>query len=158
MHPSRASPRYGGEHQLVWTLIPMPIAHRVSVNLLTRDIAASVAFYQALCGYQQVHAEEWYAILAAGPESSFQLGLIDWVSEFVPRAARGEAQGSYIEIVVDDVAAAVDAIRSFDTEIIEEPTVWGEQTRAVIRDLDNHVIDLTTPHARFTLPPRKTVA
>ena len=136
----------------------MPIAHRVSVNLLTRDIAASVAFYKALCGYEQVHAEPWYAILAASPDSPFQLGLIDWVSEFVPKAARGEAQGSFIEIVVDDVAAAVEAIRPFDTEIIEAPTVFGEQTRAVIRDLDNHVIDLTTPHARFTIPPRQTVA
>jgi catechol 2,3-dioxygenase-like lactoylglutathione lyase family enzyme len=136
----------------------MPIAHRVSANLLTRDLAASAAFYKALCGFQQVHAEPWYVVLAASPDASFQLGLIDWVSEFVPKAARGEAQGSYLEIVVDDVAAAVESIRAFDTQIIEEPTVYGEQTRAVIRDLDNHVIDLTTPQARFTIPPRKAVA
>lgn len=136
----------------------MTIAQRISTNLLTRDIAGSTAFYKALCGFRQVHTESWYVVLATSPESPFQLGLIDWVSEFVPKAARGVAQGSYLEIVVDDVLAAVDAIRSFDVQIIEEPIAYGEQTRAVIRDLDGHVIDLTTPHARYTIPPRKAVA
>lgn len=136
----------------------MTIAQRISTNLLTRDIAGSTAFYKALCGFRQVHTESWYVVLATSPESPFQLGLIDWVSEFVPKAARGVAQGSYLEIVVDDVLAAVDAIRSFDVQIIEEPITYGEQTRAVIRDLDGHVIDLTTPHARYTIPPRKAVA
>lgn len=136
----------------------MTIAHRISANLLTRDLAASSAFYQALCGFGIVHQESWYVILAAAPDSAFQLGLIDWVSEFVPRAARGVPQGSFLEVVVDDVAAAVDAVRSFDTEIIEAPTQFGEQTRAVIRDLDGHVIDIATPHTRFIIPPRKSVA
>jgi catechol 2,3-dioxygenase-like lactoylglutathione lyase family enzyme len=136
----------------------MPIAQRISTNLLTRDIAASTEFYRSLCGFRQVHTESWYVVLATSPESAFQLGLIDWVSEFVPRAARGEAQGSYLEVVVEDVAAAVDAIRPYGTEIIEEPTLFGEQTRAVIRDMDGHVIDLTTPHARYIIPPRKAVA
>ncbi len=136
----------------------MTIARRISTNLLTRDIAASTDFYKALCGFRQVHTESWYVVLATSPDSPFQLGLIDWVSEFVPKAARGVAQGSYLEIVVDDVLAAVDAIRAFDIQIIEEPVVYGEQTRAVIRDLDGHVIDLTTPHARYTIPPRKAVA
>ena len=136
----------------------MTIARRISTNLLTRDIAASTDFYKALCGFRQVHTESWYVVLATSPDSPFQLGLIDWVSEFVPKAARGVAQGSYLEIVVDDVLAAVDAIRAFDVQIIEEPVVYGEQTRAVIRDLDGHVIDLTTPHARYTIPPRKAVA
>jgi catechol 2,3-dioxygenase-like lactoylglutathione lyase family enzyme len=136
----------------------MPLASRVSVNLLTRDVPRSAAFYEALCGYRQIHAESWYIVLATSPDSTFQLGLIDWVSEFVPKAARGERQGSYIEIVVDDVAAAVDAVRSFDIEIIEEPAAYGDLTRAVIRDIDGHVIDITTPNAQFTIPPRKTVA
>ena len=134
------------------------IAHRISTNLLTRDIAASTEFYRALCGFRQVHTETWYVVLASAPDSPFQLGLIDWVSEFVPRAARGIPQGSYLEIVIDDVPAAVDAIRDFGVEIIEEPATFGEQVRAVIRDLDGHVIDLTTPHARYVIPPRKAVA
>jgi catechol 2,3-dioxygenase-like lactoylglutathione lyase family enzyme len=136
----------------------MPIAQRVSINLLTRDIAANVRFYQALCGFQVVHQEAWFVVLAASPDSQFQLGLIDWVSEFVPRAARGEAQGSYLEVVVEDVAAAVEAVRSFGTEIIEEPTTFGELTRAVLRDHDGHVIDVCSPGARYTVPPRRTVA
>ncbi|UXN73054.1 hypothetical protein N8D56_18810 [Devosia sp. A8/3-2] len=135
----------------------MAIAHRISTNLLTHDIAASTEFYRALCGFRQVHTETRYVVLASQPDSPFQLGLIDWVSEFVPCAARGVARGSYLEIVVDDVPAAIDAIRPFEVEIIEEPMTFGEQVRGVIRDLDGHVIDLTTPHARYVIPPRKAV-
>lgn len=136
----------------------MPIAQRISINLLTRNIALATEFYRSLCGLELVHDESWYVVLAMTPESSFQLGLIDWVSEFVPRAARGEAQGAYLEIVVKDVEAALAAIRHFDIEVIEEPTVFGEQTRAVLRDPDGHLIDLSTPHARYLIPPRKAVA
>ncbi|WP_127752496.1 VOC family protein [Devosia sp. 1566] len=136
----------------------MPIAQRISINLLTRNIADNIAFYQALCGFQIVHQEAWYVVLAASPDSQFQLGLIDWVSEFVPRAARGEPQGAYLEVVVEDVAGAVEAIRPFGTEIIEEPTTFGPLTRAVLRDLDGHVIDVVSPGARYTIPPRRTVA
>ena len=136
----------------------MPIAQRISTNLLTRDIIRATEFYRILCGFRQVHTESWYVVLATSPDSPFQLGLIDRVSEFVPRAARGEAQGSFLEIVVDDVSSAIEAVREFGTEIIEEPTLFGEQTRAVLRDLDGHVIDLTTEHARYRIPPRKAVA
>ncbi|KKB12714.1 hypothetical protein VE25_05620 [Devosia geojensis] len=128
----------------------------LSTNLLTRDIRGSTDFYQRLTGFELVRSEPWYALLAPGPDSDAQLGLIDWVSEFVPKAARGEAQGSYIEIVVPDVIAALDAVRSFDIEIIEQPgDVHGE--RAVLRDLDGHVVTLITPQGRFAVPPEQHV-
>lgn len=136
----------------------MPTAQRIAVNLLTRDIGRSTEFYRRLCDLEPIHSESWYVVLAMAPESPFHLGLIDWVSEFVPRAARGEAQGSYLEIIVDNVEAALAAISHFNTEIIEEPTVFGQQTRAVMRDIDGHVIDLSTPHSHHIIPPRKAVA
>ena len=128
----------------------------LSTTLLTRDIRNSIDFYQRLTGFELVRSEPWYALLAPGPESDAQLGLIDWVSEFVPRAARGEAQGSYIEIVVPDVPAALDAVRSFDIEIIEQPGD-ARADRAVLRDLDGHVVTLVTPEGRFATPPEQHV-
>jgi catechol 2,3-dioxygenase-like lactoylglutathione lyase family enzyme len=136
----------------------MPATPRFTISLLTRDISRSVAFYRALSGFELVHSEDWYAVLAASAGSPFQLGLIDWTSEFVPRAARGTAQGAFIEIVVEDVPAALAGVRGFDIEIIEEPQPFGDMMRAVVRDLDGHVVDITTPHARYHIPPRQHVA
>jgi catechol 2,3-dioxygenase-like lactoylglutathione lyase family enzyme len=136
----------------------MPATSRFTITLLTRDISRSIAFYQALTGFGLVHSEDWYAVLAASPDSAFQLGLIDWTSEFVPRAARGTAQGAFIEIVVEDVPRALAALEGFDIEVIEEPQRYGDMMRAVVRDLDGHVVDITTPHARYLIPPRQHVA
>lgn len=135
----------------------MPAALGLSSNLLTRNLAGSIEFYRLLTGFDLVRSEPWYALLAPHAESDAQLGLIDWVSEFVPKAARGEAQGSYIEIVVPDVEAALAAVGDFEVEIIEKPLEHYRGIRAVLRDLDGHVITIVTPEARFALPPEQGV-
>lgn len=135
----------------------MSAALGLSSNLLTRNLAGSIEFYRLLTGFDLVRSEAWYALLAPNPESDAQLGLIDWVSEFVPKAARGEAHGSYIEIVVPDVEAALAAVNGFDIEVIEEPLEHYRGSRAVLRDLDGHVITIVTPEARFALPPEHRV-
>ncbi|GLQ55322.1 VOC family protein [Devosia nitrariae] len=135
----------------------MPAALGLSSTLLTRNLDDSIDFYRRLTGFDLVRSEPWYALLAPGPESDAQLGLIDWVSEFVPKAARGIPQGAYIEIVVPDVQAALAAVESFDIEVIEEPLEHYRGSRAVLRDLDGHVITIVTPEARFALPPEHHV-
>jgi len=136
----------------------MTSANIVCTYLLSRDLDVSRRFYTALCGYQAVEQGEWFVVLARGPESQTQLGLIDWVSQFVPRAARGEAQGGFLEIVVDDVAAALDAVAGFSVEITEAPEPDDPTARAVLRDPDGHVIALTTIRGRFSQPPQKSAA
>ena len=135
----------------------MPAAKTLCTYLLTRDVAASASFYSALCGYQPVRRESWFTLLAPSADSLVQLGLVDWVSEFVPRAARGDAQAHYLEFVVDDVHAALSAIGGFDVEIIEHPIEHGPAAKAVLRDIDGHVITLVTPQSRFAEPPRQHV-
>ncbi len=135
----------------------MPAAHSVTTYLLTRDIAASIDFYGALCGYLPVYRGDWFTLIAPSSDAAVQIGLVDWVSEFVPRAARGDAQAHYLEVIVDDVHAALAAVERFAVEIIEHPIEHGEQARAVLRDLDGHVITVATPTSRFLEPPRRHV-
>lgn len=123
-----------------------PRLRRVLFNVLCKDMARSVSFYQQLANFSVVYSSDWYVILSAPDVPGLELGLIDQVSEFTPRHAWGMHEGTYLTLVVDDVFAAVDRARQLDVEVIEEPVAldYG-QTRALIRDPNGMVIDLSTP-------------
>jgi catechol 2,3-dioxygenase-like lactoylglutathione lyase family enzyme len=132
--------------------------NRVIFNILAKDVGTSAAFYQQLAGFEVVGQADWYVTLTSPSMPGFELGLIDQVSEFVPRAARGTVGGLYLTLLVPDVAAAVELARGMDVEIVEEPTIVAEGwSRAVLRDPNGVVIDLSTEAAQLTLPPRHAV-
>ena len=137
----------------------MDTSRNVIFNVLAKDIAATAAFYKSVFRYRELFASPWHVVL--GPESGqgLEIGIIDWVSEFVPRSARGVPGGAYLSLVVDDVAAVIERARAFDIEIVEDVRVLGVgEARAVLRDPNGVVIDVTTPEAQFSLPPRHSVA
>jgi predicted enzyme related to lactoylglutathione lyase len=119
---------------------------RVLFNILVKDLATSAAFYQQLAGFEPIYTSSWYIILTVPGSEAIELGLIDEVSQFAPRHAWGTMQGSYLTLVVNDVFEAVDRARRLGVEIIDEPRAleYG-QTRALIRDPNGLVIDLSTP-------------
>lgn len=131
---------------------------RLVLSLLTRDVERNAKFYSLLCGISEVQRSDAYILLAGPAGTSMEIALIDWVSELVPRAARGEPQGSYLSLVIDDVEIALTLVREFGLEIVEETR--GEQgvLQAVVRDLDGRVIELSTPEVHLILPPKQTVA
>jgi catechol 2,3-dioxygenase-like lactoylglutathione lyase family enzyme len=132
---------------------------KLVTNLLSRDVERCAAFYRLLCGLSEVRRTDSYIVLAAADGTSAEVAVIDWVSELVPRAARGISAGAYLSFVLDDVAAALTIARDFDLEVIEE-TSAGEfaPVHAVIRDIDGRVVELTTPAAHLELAPRQLVA
>lgn len=136
----------------------MATASNVATYLLCRDLEIGQQFYAALAGYRLAERGPWFVLLALDGEERQRLCLVDWVSQFLPRAARGDPQGAFLEVVVEDVAAAVGAVRSFSIEITEEPIAGDAGSRATARDPNGHVVAVTTPAARFTQPPRKTIA
>ena len=123
-----------------------PRLRRVLFNILCKDMATSVSFYKELANFEQIYASDWYVVLTAPDVAGLELGLIDQVSEFTPRHAWGMHEGTFLTLVVDDVFAAVERARALEVEIIEEPVAldYG-QTRALIRDPNGLVIDLSTP-------------
>ena len=127
-------------------------------NLLTRDIERSAAFYKLLGGLSEIRRTDAYVLLGAADGSSARLALIDWVSKLVPRAARGISEGNFLTLVVDDLEAALMVARDFDIEVIESPWSGGPPGRAVIRDIDGRVVELTTPAAHLVAMPGETAA
>lgn len=125
----------------------MPVTHRIRFNILAKDVAESTAFYQRVFGMILVQSRRWLSVLSLPGDSRFELGLIDEVSEHVPRGARGIAEGAYITLVIEDVVAAVHAAHAEGVEIVEDARGLGDAVHAVIRDPNGVVIDLFTPSA-----------
>lgn len=123
-----------------------PKLRRVLYNILCKDMATSVTFYKELANFAEVYNSDWYVVLTAPDVPGLELGLIDQMSEFTPRHAWGVHEGTFLTLVVDDVFAAVERARALGVEVIEEPVAldYG-QTRALIRDPNGLVIDLSTP-------------
>lgn len=129
----------------------MPVLKRVLFNILCNDLEASVRFYTGLVDFRVVHQNDWYVVLTPGGQDNVQLGLIDRVSEFAPRHAWGMHEGSYLTLVVDDVFEAVARAQDLGVKVIEEPVALSYgQSRALIRDPNGLVIDLSTPTEELT--------
>jgi catechol 2,3-dioxygenase-like lactoylglutathione lyase family enzyme len=122
----------------------------VRFNILCKNLRDSVAFYRALADFETKHEGEWYVVLGMMGHQGFELGLIDQISEFAPRHAWGMHEGAYLTLIVDNVFTALQRARDLKVEIIEEPVAldYG-QTRALIRDPNGLVIDLSTPTAEL---------
>lgn len=133
-----------------------PRLRRVLFNVLCKNMETSVAFYQGLANFSVVYTSDWYVVLSAPDVPGLELGLIDQVSEFTPRHAWGMHEGTFLTLVVDDVFAAVERARQLEAQVIEDPVAldYG-QTRALIRDPNGLVIDLSTP--TIELAERKDV-
>jgi predicted enzyme related to lactoylglutathione lyase len=143
-----------------------PKVRRVLFNILCKDMATSIAFYKQLANFAEEYSSDWYVVLTAPDVPGLELGLIDQVSEFTPRHAWGMHEGTFLTLVVDDVFAAVERARALEVEVIEEPVAldYG-QTRALIRDPNGLIIDLSTPTIELAergdidvQPMRRTVA
>lgn len=119
---------------------------RLSFNILVKDLATSAAFYRQLAGFEQVHTSSWLIVMTVPGNEGIELGLIDEMSEFAPRHARQAMLGTYLKLTVDDVYETLERARELGVEIIEEPfaLAYGE-TRALIRDPNGLVIDVSTP-------------
>jgi hypothetical protein len=119
-----------------------------------------------LADFQIVQDSDWYVVLTLPGREGVELGLIDQISEFAPRHAWGMHEGSYLTLVVEDVYAALERARELQVEVIEEPVALAYgQTRALIRDPNGLVIDLSTPTAELAargdvsfVPAEKTTA
>ncbi len=124
----------------------MPQLNRVLFNVLCQDLEASTRFYRALVDFEVIYESDWYVVLSPQGQGNVQIGLIDQMSENTPRHAWGEHYGTYLTLVVEDVFATLERARELGVEVIEDPVAlpYG-QTRALIRDPNGLVIDLSTP-------------
>ena len=87
--------------------------------LMTRDVAATAAFYQRHFGFEPLFTAHWYVHLQsreAGPAVS--LAILDGRHETVPQAGRGQvAAGALLNFEVDDVDAEYDRLRAAGLQV-----------------------------------------
>jgi predicted enzyme related to lactoylglutathione lyase len=124
--------------------------NRVLFNILCKDLPASADFYRQLAGFDTIYESDWYVVLTPPGQPQVQIGLIDEVSQYTPRHAWGLKHGTYLTLVVEDVMAVLDRARALGAEIVSEPMEMDYgQTRALIRDFNDLIIDISTPTAEM---------
>jgi predicted enzyme related to lactoylglutathione lyase len=128
----------------------MPMLSRVLFNILSKDLAASTAFYRTLADFETIYESDWYVVLTPPGQPLVQIGLIDEVSEFTPRHAWGLKHGTFLTLVVEDVFEVLERARGLGAEVVSEPMAMDYgQTRALIRDPNGLIVDISTPTAEL---------
>jgi lactoylglutathione lyase len=119
-----------------------------AVIIVTADLDAAVAFYQAVSGLsldrEQHGADEpvHYAVEADGCHVAI-FGADHPGSAPAPRTA-GETM---IGFEVESVEASVDAARALGASILQEPRDYPWGRRALIEDTDGRRVEVFTPPA-----------
>lgn len=122
--------------------VPMSAPQLNLVVIRSPDIHRAAKFYQAMGLQLMMHRH------GAGPEH-YAAEANGLVFELYPATAKsGSTQGTRIGFRVEAIDAVVERVREAGAEIVTPPqdSEWGR--RAVVRDLDGHVIELTA-----TKPP-----
>ncbi|MEU5774652.1 VOC family protein [Streptomyces venezuelae] len=121
----------------------------VSIRVITDDVARLVAFYEKATGTPATWATEDFAELRT-PTATLAIASTRTVPLFAPGSARPAANHSVIiEFLVDDVDHVHNALTSWVTDFVNEPTTmpWGNRS-LLLRDPDGNLVNFFTPAAR----------
>ncbi len=136
----------------------MTAVARMMVNLLADDVEKLRDFYTGLLGMKVHFDSDWYVILvpdnAATDAGHFlELGILQRSHAIAPEAARGQFGGAYLTFVVDDVDAVFARAQELGAVVIEAPVdLFYGQRRAIIRDPEGTLVDLSAPTAPAPSP------
>jgi predicted enzyme related to lactoylglutathione lyase len=128
-----------------------PVANLLVIR--SSDIDRAVRFYQQMGMLFDRHSH------GKGPEH-FASDICGFAFEiYAQRNANDVTTNTRIGFSVDDVDGVIDLLREIDATIVTYPTdtEWGR--RAVVKDLDGHIIELVTPvnrEAKIVDNDRKT--
>ncbi|WP_394537555.1 VOC family protein [Lysobacter enzymogenes] len=73
--------------------------------LMTADVAATAAFYQAHFGFVALFAADWYVHLQSAEDPSVNLAVLDGAHATIPKSGRGRVGGLLLNFEVEDVDA-----------------------------------------------------
>lgn len=78
--------------------------------LLSADVAAAAAFYQAHFDFRPLYEADWYIHLQSRRDPQVNLALVDQNHTTIPPAARGRTGGLLLNFEVADVDAQYDRL------------------------------------------------
>ncbi len=120
-----------------------PIANLLVIR--SSDIVRAVTFYEQIGMLFTKHAH------GKGPEH-YASDTCGFVFEIYPQRNAGDTStNTRFGFNVDDVDSIIDLLREIGVTTVTEPTdsEWGR--RAVVKDFDDHIVELVTPSNRDAL-------
>lgn len=114
--------------------------------IMTRDVAATAAFYVRHFRYRALFTSDWYVHLQSAEQSSNNLAVLDGNHHTVPEQARGQVSGLILNFEVDDPDAVYREIMAAGLPILtplrDEP--FG-QRHFITADPNGVLIDVIKP-------------
>lgn len=119
---------------------------RQFTNILTEEVAVTVAFYEQLLGLVPQFSSDWFVNLADPETPGLELGILNQTSDIVPARAQRAPAGVILTFVVDDCDALYERARDMKAVIIEPPRdlPYG-QRRMIVRDPAGTFVDISSP-------------
>lgn len=114
--------------------------------LMTKDVAATSAFYQAHFGFQPLFTSDWYVHLQSTEDAAINLAVLDGSHDTIPAQARGEVAGLLLNFEVEDVDAVYERLTAANLPILLplRDEDFG-QRHFITRDPSGTLIDVITP-------------
>ena len=114
--------------------------------LQVRDLAASSDFYRRHFGFTPVFESDWYMHLKGESEGLFELALIHYQHDSIPKAGQVPTSGVILSFYVDDAAAEAARLEGEGVAIAQplRDEVFG-QRHVIVADPNGILIDVITP-------------
>ena len=113
-----------------------------------RDVEASAQFYEAHFGFTRIFSSDWYIQLRASAEHPFEIALIAYDHDSIPKPNQVLTSGLILSFYVEDAAAEHERIARAGLTIVQplRDEVFG-QRHFIAVDPNGMLIDIITPIA-----------
>ncbi|SDY90501.1 Uncharacterized conserved protein PhnB, glyoxalase superfamily [Lysobacter sp. yr284] len=116
--------------------------------LMTADVAATAAFYQAHFGFVALFAADWYVHLQSAEDPSVNLAVLDGAHATIPESGRGRVGGLLLNFEVEDVDAVHERLVAAGLPVLLglRDEAFG-QRHFITADPNGVLLDIITPIA-----------
>lgn len=114
--------------------------------LLSRDVGAASAFYQAHFGFRAAFSADWYVHLQSVSDPRVNMAVLDAGHETIPAIGRGLMGTSFLVFEVEDAGAEFARLTEAGLSILQPLTdeAFG-QRHFILAAPDGVMIDVVTP-------------
>jgi catechol 2,3-dioxygenase-like lactoylglutathione lyase family enzyme len=114
--------------------------------IMTADVAASAAFYQAHFNFTPLFTSDWYVHLQLEGDPSVNLAILDGQHGTIPAVGRGKVSGLLLNFEVDDPDAVHDRLKAAGLPILLtlRDEAFG-QRHFITSDPNGVLIDIVKP-------------
>jgi catechol 2,3-dioxygenase-like lactoylglutathione lyase family enzyme len=108
-----------------------------------RDVAATSDFYRTHFGFSPVFESDWYMHLRAEGDTPFELAVIGYDHDTIPKVGQTPTTGLILSFYVDDAAAEAERLEAAGVPVAQplRDEVFG-QRHAIFADPNGILIDV----------------